>query len=116
MTQKNLREIKRRLRPEKCNIPKIVGCFVNGNKSIVSKISQPLGLSDSLVSEKLLAAMRKTLSGSLGTSLSEISFSTRDVTESEEHKLLMELRRTALNDADVLDRFYKRALLAIRKQ
>ena len=38
MTEKELREIKRRFKPEKSNIAKIVGCFVNGNKEIISKI------------------------------------------------------------------------------
>ncbi len=108
MTAKELREIKRRIRPEKSNIPKIVGCLVNGNKAVVSKINQPLGAADSLVSEKLLSAMRKTLSGTIGVNLTEISFSTAEVSGSEEHKLLMELRRTRLSDEGVLDKFYRR--------
>ena len=62
MTEKELREIKRRFRPEKSNIPKIVGCLVNGNKQIISKISQSIGLGESLASEKLLGVMKKSLS------------------------------------------------------
>lgn len=108
MTEKELREIKRRFRPEKSNIPKIVGCFVNGNKQIISRISQPIGVTDSVVSEKLLGVMKKTLSGSLGTNLTDISFSTRQVSESEEHKLLMGLVKSRLGDADLLERFYTR--------
>ncbi len=108
MTEKELREIKRRFRPEKSNIPKIVGCFVNSNKQIISRISQPIGVTDSVVSEKLLTVMKKTLSGSLGTNLTDISFSTRQVSESEEHKLLMGLVKSRLGDADLLERFYTR--------
>ena len=108
MTEKELREIKRRFRPEKSNSPKIVGCFVNGNKQIISRISQPIGVTDSVVSEKLLGVMKKTLSGSLGTNLTDISFSTRQVSESEEHKLLMGLVKSRLGDADLLERFYTR--------
>ena len=108
MTEKELREIKRRFRPEKSNIPKIVGCFVNGNKQIISRISQSIGLSDSVVSEKLLGVMKKTLSGSLGTNLTDISFSTRQVSESEEHKLLTGLVKSRLGDADLLEKFYTR--------
>ena len=91
MTERELREIKRRFRPEKNNIPKIVGCFVNSNKEIIARISQFIGTSDSVVSEKLLGVMKKTLSGSLGTNLNNIEFSTKQVLESEEHKLLMKL-------------------------
>lgn len=105
MTEKELREIKRRFRPEKSNIPKIVGCFVNGNRQIISKISQPIGL-ESVVSEKLLGVMKKTLSGSLGTNLTNIEFSTKQVLEGEEHKLLTTLVKTRLSDAEALDAFY----------
>jgi hypothetical protein len=108
MTEKELREIKRRFRPEKSNIPKIVGCFVNGNKQIISRISQSIDVSDSVVSEKLLGVMKKTLSGSLGTNLTDISFSTKQVSESEEHKLLMGLVKSRLSDANMLEQFYTR--------
>ena len=109
MTEKELREIKRRFRPEKSNVSKIVGCFVNGNGQIIAKISQPLAIGDSLVSEKLLSVMKKTLSGSLGTNLTDIAFSTKQVSESEEHKLLMGLLGSHLSDDALLEKFYTRA-------
>ena len=107
MTEKELREIKRRFRPERSNIAKIRGCFVNENKQIIYRISQPMEFSDSAVSEKLLSAMKKVLSGSIGTSLNEISFSTKQVLESAEHKLLMRLRETRLADDDALEELYR---------
>lgn len=110
MTEKELREIKRRFRPERTNIPKIVGCFVNTNKEIISKINQSIGPEESVVTEKLLSVMKKTLSGALGTSLTDISFSTKDVLEGEEHKLLSELVKTKLSDEAVLDRFYQKVI------
>ena len=70
-------------------------------------------MDESIVTEKLLAVMKKTLSGSLGTSLTDISFSTRDVLESEEHKLLSALVKTKLSDEDVLDSFYKKAIQSL---
>ncbi len=113
MTERELREIKRRFRPEKSNIPRIVGCLVNGNKQIVSKINQSIGISESDVGEGLLNVMKKTLSGSLGTNLHDVKFSTKQVSESEEHKLLMELRATSLKDASVLDRFYGKVIESV---
>ena len=110
MTDRELREIKRRFRPDKNNIPTIVGCFVNENKEIISRISQPIGLSDSVACEKLLTVMKRTLSGSLGTNLTDISFSSKQVLESEEHALLMKLRETRLKDDDALLSFYKRVI------
>ena len=110
MTEKELREIKRRFKPEKSNIPRIVGCFVNSEKKILSRISQSLGLGDSIVSEMLLGVMKKTLSGSLGTNLTDVSFSTKQVSDSEEHHLLMRLRETELKDREALERFYEKVI------
>lgn len=114
MTDRELREIKRRFRPERSNIPRIVGCFVNENKQIIARITQSLGLEESIVSEKLLSTMKKTLSGSLGTNLTEIPFSTRQVTDSEEHKLLMGLVRSELKDAELLEKFYDKTIEAVK--
>ena len=108
MTERELREIKRHLRPDRCNIGRVVGCFVNSSKQIVARISQSLALGDSVVSERLIGVLKKTLSGSLGSSLNQIDFSTRQVAESEEHKLLMALRNSGLSDAGLLESFYQR--------
>ena len=113
MTERELREIKRRFRPEKSNIPKIVGCLVNGNKQIISKISQSIGLGESLASEKLLAVMKKSLSGSLGTNLTDIAFTTKQVSDGEEHKLLMQLLHSRLGDGEILDRFYGKVIESV---
>lgn len=106
MNEKELREIKRRFRPDKSNIPNIVGCFVNANGEIISRFSQSILLSENDESEALLKVMKKTLSGSLGTNLIDIEFSTKDVLEADTHKLLMSLRDTALKDSSALERFY----------
>ena len=113
MTERELREIKRRFRPDKCSIMRIVGCFVNSNKQIVAKISQSLGLTDSVVSEMLLGVMKKTLSGGLGTRLNEIQFSTKDVLDKEEHKLLMSLRKSDDSNTETLDAFYKSVIESV---
>lgn len=116
MTERELREIKRRFRLERSNIPKIVGCFVNTNKEIVYRISQSLGMGDPAVSEKLLSVLKKTLSGSLGTNLTDVSFSTKDVSEGEEHKLLMRLKNSRLEDKEALECFYKNAIEGIKSE
>ena len=108
MTDRELREIKRRFRPDKCNISRIVGCFINSNKQILYKITQPLSIEDSVVSERLLSVMRRVITGSIGTNLNSIDFSTAEVSGSEEHKLLMTLRDSNLRDDAALDRLYTR--------
>ena len=108
MSEKELREIKRRFRPDKSNIPNIVGCFINSSGQIISRFNQSILLAESDESEELLSVMKKTLSGSLGTNLNDIEFSTRDVLEGEEHKLLTALRDSHLKDEAALSSFYEK--------
>ena len=114
MNEKELREIKRRFRPDRSIIPNIVGCFVNANGEIISRFSQSILLSENDESEALLKVMKKTLSGSLGTNLIDMEFSTSDVLESKNHKLLMKLKDTALKDTDVLEQFYDKVRESLR--
>jgi hypothetical protein len=81
---------------------------VNASGQIISRFSQSILLSENDESEALLSVMKKTLSGSLGTNLIDVEFSTRDVLESEEHKLLMTLRDSHLKDEGALSAFFGR--------
>lgn len=114
MTDKDLREIRRRFRPDKNNITNICGCIVNSTKNIVSSFSQPLAAVSTEESEKLLAVMKKSLSGSLGTNLLSLNFSTKQVESSEEHGLLTALRSTGLKDADTLNKFYNKVIESVK--
>lgn len=116
MNEKELREIKRRFRPDKSNIPNIVGCFINGEGQIISRFSQSILLSENDESEALLSVMKKALSGSLGTNLIDIEFSTSDVTNTEEHKLLMSLRDTHLKDEAALSAFFERVAQSVHME
>lgn len=106
MIDKEIREIRRRFYPDKNNITRVVGCFVNTNKEIIYRISQPLVTGDSVISEKLLSTFRKALSGSLGASLNNVEFSTKEVSDGEKHGLLMRLRESALSDTEALESLY----------
>lgn len=116
MNEKELREIKRRFRPDKSNIPSIVGCFINASGQIISRFSQSILLSENDESEELLSVMKKTLSGSLGTNLTDIEFSTKDVTDAEEHKLLMALRDSHLKDEESLSAFFSRVAESVHME
>ena len=54
MNQKELGELRRRLRPDKCAIKCIYGCYVNGNKEIVSYLDESLGRMSEEEAEKYL--------------------------------------------------------------
>ena len=115
MNQKELRELRRRFRPEHNNIREIYGCYVNGNKEIVSSFEESLGLLSQSEGEKYLALLKKTLSGALGKNLLDISFATKQVLDGEEHKLLSALRRTELRDAALRDAFYRSVIDALEQ-
>lgn len=114
MTDKDLREIRRRFRPDKNNINNIKGCIVNSENKIVSHFSQALATTSTEETEKLLAIMKRTVSGGLGTNLINIGFSTRQVEGSEEHGLLMKLRSSALKDEEALNAFYEKVMSCVK--
>ena len=113
MTDKELREIRRRFRPEKNSILSIKGCLVNSEKTIVSVFNQPMAGCSVEESEKLLGIMKKSLSGGLGTNLIDLEFNATKVMEGDEHKLLMALRNSNLKDEAALEEFYHRVISCV---
>ncbi len=113
MNEKEIAEIRRRFRPDKSNISRIRGCYVNDQREIVSEFNQSLALMAQEESEELLAILKKTLSGTIGKNLIDIEFATQQVLEGEEHKLLMALRNTSLDDENIIHDFYGRVIQAL---
>lgn len=107
MNQKELGELRRRFRPDKNAITHIYGCYVNSSREIVSYLDEPLGAMPQEETEKYLNLLKKSLSGALGKNLIDIVFSTDQVADSEEHRLLTNLRNTALKDGEVREKFYQ---------
>ena len=108
MIDKELREVRKRFRPDQNNISHIRGCFVNEKKEIVTEFNESLALCPQEETESLLAIMKKTLSGSLGTNLIDLKFRTEQVRESDEHALLMALKRSELSDDDAVHELFFR--------
>lgn len=88
MNQRELGELRRRFRPEKSAISRVYGCYVNSSREIIAYIDQSLGLMPQEEAEKYLGLLKKALSGTLGRNLIDIVFSTQQVADSEEHRLL----------------------------
>ena len=113
MNEKEISEIRRRFRADKNNIPHVRGCYVNERGEIISQFYQSMALLPQTESEFLLGILKKALSGTLGKNLIDITFTTQQVMEGEEHKLLQELRDSRLGDVDACTRFFHRAMEAI---
>ena len=106
MNEKEIAELRRRFRPEKSCISRIRGGCINEKKELVSEFDQPLGMLPEQEAEELLALLKKTLSGKRGRTLTDIEFSTQQVLDSDEHRLLMTLRDTALGDEEAVHKLY----------
>ena len=110
MNQNELKEIRRRFKPDKDNISRIYGCYVNAAKEIVTRIDMSLGLMDQEETEMYYKILKKALSGSLGRNLIDIEFSTAQVEASDEHRLLQALRTSHLTDESMRELMYERII------
>ncbi|MDD6310980.1 MAG: DUF4317 domain-containing protein [Firmicutes bacterium] len=100
MNKKEISEIKRRFKFDYNAIGVIYGYYINSNKDIISSFDTSLGLMEQSETEIFLSVLKKTLSGTLGKNLIDIEFSTSDVENKEEHKMLMKLKDTCLRDEE----------------
>ncbi len=110
MTDKEIAEIRRRFKTDKSNISHIRGCYVNEKKDIISEFDQSLGMMSEDDAEGMLSVLKKTLSGAQGRNLIDIEFSTQQVAESEEHKLLSDLRTSKLADDEAVHKLYQKII------
>jgi hypothetical protein len=113
MNEKEIGELRRRVRPDKSSITHVRGCYVNENKEIIAQFDQSLALMTQEEGEKFLALLRKTLTGTLGKNLVDITFSTQQVVDSPEHKLLMALRDSALKDEQAVQELFQRCIASL---
>ena len=110
MIDKEIGEIRRHLRRERSNITAIYGCYVNENKEIISQFRQSTGMMPENESDKYFALLRRTLSGSIGKNLIDITFKTSQVAGSPEHQLLMDLKKTQLKDDELRSELCKKII------
>lgn len=110
MIDKEIGEIRRHLRRDRSAITHLYGCYVNDNKEIITSFRQSTALMPENESDKYFALLRRTLSGGLGRNLIDLSFKTCQVAGSPEHKLLMDLRESKLQDEELLATFFQKII------
>lgn len=110
MIDKEISEVRRHLRRDRSNITHIYGCYVNDNKEIISEFKQSVGMMPENESDKYFALLRRSLSGALGKNLIDITFKTSQVADSPEHKLLMDLRESRLEDEEKRLEFFQKII------
>lgn len=112
MTEKEIAELRRHCRPDRSGITHVRGCYVNDAGEIVSQFDQSLAMMTQEESEKFMNLLRKSLSGTAGKNLIDIAFATQQVVDSEEHRLLMALRASALEDEEAVQTLFRRCISA----
>lgn len=110
MNQKELREIRKRFNLEKDSISHVYGCYVNAAKDIVAEMDMSMGIMEQEEAELYLKLLKKSISGTLGRNLLDIEFSTAQVENSDEHRLLQALRMSHLRDENARNLFYRRVI------
>ena len=110
MNDKEIAELRRRFRADKTSISRIRGAYVNEKREIISEMDQSVAMMTETEADEILSLLKKTLSGKVDTNLIDIHFSTQQVMESPQHKLLCNLRETGLQDDEVIHSFYKKII------
>ena len=110
MNEKEIAEIRRRFRSDKTNISRVCGCFVNEKKEIISEFDQSIGMMPEEEADRTLSLLKKALSGTPKRNLLEVEFSTQQVLESEEHKLLSNLRGEELKNKETVHALYDKII------
>ena len=113
MNEREISEIRRRFRPDYSNISQVRGCYVSDKGEILTQFSQSVNLMLEDEKEKILAVLKKVLSGTLGKNLTDIVFPTKQVVDGQEHKLLMKLRDSNLEDGDAVEAFYEKVIQSV---
>lgn len=109
LTKRDVLELRRRLTKNGCSFTRMAGCYVSGNKNIITKFAQPfLDLEDDAF-YKYLEIAKKVLSGTPGGNLLELSMATSE-RSTESRQLMMALKESKLKNDGMLDRFYEQVM------
>lgn len=107
MIDKEVSELRRRFRADYNNISRIRGCYVSSNGEVIATFNESMGILGLEEQEKYLNLLKKAISGSMGKTLNDIEFSTSQVMDSPEHKLLMQLRSSSLTDDEAVNTLFE---------
>lgn len=106
MKKKDILELKKRFKKDKCTFTKLCGCYVNGEKHIVFNFRETFLNLDEDEYFKYLEIAKKVLSGTLGNNLLELNFPVNEELINEKQVSLMALKNSQLKDDTLLEDFY----------
>ncbi|HSP47609.1 MAG TPA: DUF4317 family protein, partial [Clostridiaceae bacterium] len=107
MKKRDILEIKKRLKKDYCTFSKLCGCYVNGEKFILTKFRESFLNLEEAEYHKYLEIAKSVLSGTVGNNLLELNFPVGGDLINERQVSLMQLKSSQLKDDDLLDEFYQ---------
>lgn len=114
MIDKEVSELRRRFRADRTAITHVYGCYVNPFGELLAEFDESLTLLPADEQEKYLELLKKGISGTLGRTLSELSFSTAQVQGGEEHGLLMKLLQQRLKEEETRHAIFEKIAGSLR--
>ena len=111
MTKKEINEIKSLFDTiSDCGILRLAGCYVNGEKEKVKTFNEPFYNLPDEEMYKYLEIFRKTLSGTPGKNLQDLSFEDTEGASDSGRAFLNKIRNSELNDDSLLEGFYDKVI------
>ena len=106
MNQKDVLELKRRLKKDACTFTRVCGCYVDADKNKVTSFGETfLNLEDEEF-YKYLEITKKVLSGTIGNNILELEFPAAEEAAGGRQQFLMGLRESTLKNDDLMEAFY----------
>lgn len=110
MNKKEISEIKKLFKNDKCCVSRICGCYVDGNKNKVTTFKEAfLSLPEEEIF-KYFTIFSASLSGTVGKNLINMEFPLETEAEGGAQDFLLKLRDSHLHDDELLEIFYNRVI------
>ena len=113
MNRKETAEIRRRLNPEKSNIPRVYGCYVNQTGEIISHFQLSTALMQQSDRDMYFGVFKKVLSGTPGKNRLLLEYGAKQAMDSEQNRLLRTLNETGLGDAEARETLFQSIIQSV---
>lgn len=110
MNKKEIAEIRKLFKMERCAITRICGCYVNGDKEKVATFRESFLSLEEEESLKYFELFKKGLSGSLGRNLFNMEFPLATEEEGGTQAFLLAMRDSHLQDDTLTEAFYDKVI------
>lgn len=110
MIKSEIFEIKKQFSHQNCSITKICGCYVDGEKTIKTKLSEAFLCLPEEETFKYFEIFKKTLSGTIGKNMINMDFPISSEFSGGTQEYLLKLRDSELKDETLVDDFFNKVI------